>query len=228
MEMVTPMTNGTKKEEENMESIQNTLKNCVNNYEIAKEHLCLRALSSERYEDLCDMTNDRVLGEPKETFYLVPYLCLDDSSEEMASCAVTTDLINVWGITKEELLKDTLNNSQKLFPFEMTTIEEKLGAPRPEKPGIYVITNKKMINGASALFYKNAMSIAYLLIGEEYYVLPSSVHEVLAVPVSQCDDAEGLAYNVRAINAAIVSKDDYLSDNVFKYDVGLNDIVTVA
>jgi hypothetical protein len=72
------------------------------------------------------------------------------------------------------------------------------------------------------------MSIAYLLIGEEYYVLPSSVHEVLAVPVSQCDHVEGLAYNVRAINAGIVSKDDYLSDNVFKYDAGLNDIVTVA
>jgi hypothetical protein len=219
--------NGTKKEK-NIENIQNTLKNFVNNYEFAKEHLCLRTLSSERYEDLCDMTNDKVIGKPKETFYLVPYLLLDDSSEEMASCAVTTDLIEGWGITKEELMKDTLDNSPKLFPFEITTMEEKLGAPRPEKPRIYVISNKKMINGASALFYRNAMSIAYLLIGEEYYVLPSSVHELLAVPVSQCDDAEGLAYNVRAINAAIVSKDDYLSDNVFKYDASINDIVTVA
>lgn len=221
------MTNGTKKEK-NMENIQNTLKNCVNNYEFAKEHLCLRALSSERYEDLCDMTNDKVLGEPKETFYLVPYLCLDDNNENMASCAVTTDLIKGWGVSKDELAKDTLNNSPKLFPFEITTMEEKLGMPRPKKPGIYVISNKKMINGASALFYRNAMSIAYLLIGEEYYVLPSSVHELLAVPVSQCDDAEGLAYNVRAINASIVSKDDYLSDNVFKYNADLNDIVTVA
>lgn len=219
--------NGTNKEK-NMENIQNTLKNCVNNYEFAKEHLCLRTLSSERFEDLCDMTNDKVIGEGKETFYLVPYLCLDDSSEEMASCAVTTDLIKGWGVTKDELMKDTLNNSPKLFPFEITTMEEKLGMPRPEKPGIYVISNKKMINGASALFYKNAMSIAYLLIGEEYYVLPSSVHELLAVPVSQCDDAEGLASNVRAINASIVSQDDYLSDNVFKYCADLNDIVTVA
>lgn len=219
--------NGTKKEK-NMENIKNILTGYVNDYESAKAHLCLRTLSSERYEDLCDMTNDKVIGEPKETFYLVPYLLLDDSSEEMASCAVTIDLVNGWGITKEELMKDTLDNSPKLFPFEITTMEEKLGAPRPEKPRIYVISNKKMINGASALFYRNAMSIAYLLIGEEYYVLPSSVHELLAVPVSQCDDAEGLAYNVRAINASIVSKDDYLSDNVFKYNADLNDIVTVA
>lgn len=219
--------NGTKKEK-NMENIKNILTGYVNDYESAKAHLCLRTLSSERYEDLCDMTNDKVIGEPKETFYLVPYLLLDDSSDSMASCAVTIDLINGWGISKDELMNDTLNNSPKLFPFEITTLEEKLGLPRPEKPKTYVITNKKMINGASALFYKNAMSIAYLLIGEEYYVLPSSVHELLAVPVSQCDDVEGLASGVRSINAAIVSADDYLSDNVFKYNADANDIVTVA
>lgn len=50
-----------------------------------------------------------------------------------------------------------------------------------------------------------------------YYILPSSIHELIFVPayIGTKDDLEMM---VREINASAVSEDDYLADDVFEID----------
>ena len=50
-----------------------------------------------------------------------------------------------------------------------------------------------------------------------YYILPSSIHELIFVPADMWtkDDLETM---VREVNASEVSEDDYLADNVFEMD----------
>lgn len=50
-----------------------------------------------------------------------------------------------------------------------------------------------------------------------YYILPSSIHELIFVPtyVGTKDDMETM---VREINATMVSEDDYLANDVFEID----------
>lgn len=50
-----------------------------------------------------------------------------------------------------------------------------------------------------------------------YYILPSSIHELIFVPADMVtkDDLETM---VREVNASEVSEDDYLADNVFEMD----------
>lgn len=55
---------------------------------------------------------------------------------------------------------------------------------------------------------------------DEFYLLPSSVHELIAVPYA-CMDPKELAFllrTVRLINELLVDKEERLSNNIFKYD----------
>ena len=54
-------------------------------------------------------------------------------------------------------------------------------------------------------------------VGEAYYLLPSSIHEVIAVPVSAVPEAEELLAMVRDINATQVRNTEILSDNIYLY-----------
>ena len=48
-------------------------------------------------------------------------------------------------------------------------------------------------------------------------ILPSSVHEVLVIPDAGWDDYEELNAMVRAVNRDMVSKEEQLSDHIYRY-----------
>ena len=55
-------------------------------------------------------------------------------------------------------------------------------------------------------------------IGSDYYILPSSVHELLILRKKDCDITENeLRSMVREINQSIVSPEEILGNEVFEY-----------
>ncbi|MBO6159531.1 MAG: hypothetical protein J6P72_09795 [Firmicutes bacterium] len=87
-----------------------------------------------------------------------------------------------------------------------------------ENLGLMVLTNQSGIGGASALFYEGMMDKLASILEEDYYVLPSSVHEVLIAKVSKSPDVSVLKKMVREINTQEVQRRDRLSDQVYRYD----------
>ena len=55
-------------------------------------------------------------------------------------------------------------------------------------------------------------------LGGDYYILPSSVHEVLFLPQKGGEDYRELEMTVREINDTQVAPQDRLSDKVYHYD----------
>lgn len=84
-----------------------------------------------------------------------------------------------------------------------------------------VVTNETKRYGAVAICLPELQRKLAEVYGEDYYILPSSKHEVITIPVSQYDNPEELMNIVREINASIVSEEDFLSDSVYKYADGL-------
>ena len=78
----------------------------------------------------------------------------------------------------------------------------------------YVLTNRTSFWGAAALFYPSVMQKLHDLFGD-FYVLPSSVHEVLLVPLSAECDPENLARMVREANRTVVEDKDILADDLY-------------
>ena len=54
--------------------------------------------------------------------------------------------------------------------------------------------------------------------GGDYFVLPSSVHEVLIMPKSEDMDPKELRNMVQDVNATQVAEGEILSDQVYEYD----------
>ena len=87
----------------------------------------------------------------------------------------------------------------------------------PDGEPMKVLTITGAVNGAGVLFCDAVLQKIRQKIGD-FYVLPSSVHEVIVVPVAYGIDRDELTEMVRAVNRDEVAPEDRLSDQVYLYD----------
>ncbi len=133
--------------------------------------------------------------------------------------------MKVWGISPDELHECAMKNSRELMPVEVQDIGSLLasmGCPVDlvgvsETPMLYVISNKQRCNGAASILYSDCLDQLSEKLGSDLYILPSSVHETLALSVGKSAVSE-LAQMVREVNATQVSPQEQLSDHVYRYD----------
>ena len=96
---------------------------------------------------------------------------------------------------------------------------EKFKAVVDGKPvELYVLTNKSRMFGAACMLYPGVFQQAAREIEGDFFVLPSSVHEVLLLSPGNVFDREGLRRLVREINETQVEPYEVLSNNVYYYD----------
>ena len=97
-----------------------------------------------------------------------------------------------------------------------------------ERSEPYVVTNNIGINGASVILYPDMLREIAAKLGGDFYVLPSSIHEVLVVSASEDVDEKSLKKMVEDINRNYLLPDEYLSDNVYKYNLIYNSLEMIA
>lgn len=83
---------------------------------------------------------------------------------------------------------------------------------------MYVLTNKQKINGAACIFYEGVLKEFADQKQKNLYILPSSIHEVILVPVTDDIDKEELCRMVEEVNREELEEGDVLSDAVYCYD----------
>lgn len=156
--------------------------------------------------------------------------------EGLGSIQVKDWHLKVWGVTEEEVYRQAMENLQADGRASVLNMADVLGgipfpcAGQPEGAfSLYILTNRIKWNGAVQMLDKNALKEAAGMIGSDFYILPSSVHEVILVPAGEfCSSPESLAQMVREVNAAIVPKEDILSSRVYRYCTGSRQIQAAA
>ena len=88
---------------------------------------------------------------------------------------------------------------------------------------MYVITNMQYDNGASTIFYDDALERISEMIGTDLYIMPSSIHEVIAISTDM-GTPEDLSEMVRKVNGSMVSVEEQLSNNVYYYSAEKKDL----
>lgn len=153
-----------------------------------------------------------------------------DNAEGEGSFLVTKDKLSYFQMTQGEVLEQAYKNTAKQnFEFvSMNKImQEMLGPEIPDEivramigvdETMYVLTNQKKMNGANVLVCPEILRDVYDKLGERYYVLPSSTHEVLITPESKVFDVSKMKQMVHDVNVEWVAPKDLLSFNVFHYD----------
>ncbi|MBO4626789.1 MAG: hypothetical protein J5645_02270 [Lachnospiraceae bacterium] len=130
----------------------------------------------------------------------------------------------------EDVLLDILNASETAGEDTASAAERKSSeearerfreglerdAKRRDFP-MYVLSNSDANGGAAALLELPFLNEFRDSIGDDFWILPSSIHEVILVPVSKIPDRERLTDMVREINRTQVPKQEFLSDMVYRF-----------
>lgn len=192
------------------------------NYEAAKKYLCFDVVGSDRNADMLE----KVPHTDKENISMVYRLQLDSTENGAATVLITNAMMEQFGVTKEQLHADAMENAQEIRPADFRTMAavmaEMMGMPEERMadmaPPMYVATNQDKVQGAGVMFYPDFMDQAAKELGGDIFILPSSVHEVLILPDDGNMNAQELKEMVTSINASEVSPEDRLTDSVYHYD----------
>jgi hypothetical protein len=201
--------------------------------EFPEDKIFMRVVNLER--------NQNLIGKVpcmQEENLLITYRVLASKDEQgIASFLIDEKLRNQYGISLEQLHKIAMENTPKLFPLKFNSLENfifqndqesrsKIKLENAEeKEQLFYLTNEEKLNGASVLFYPGVREALEEAFPEGYYVLPSSIHEVLIASTSIGLEEDELSEMVQGVNQETVDDVDILSDRAFKVkapDKGLN------
>lgn len=192
----------------------------IANYAIVKDHLTIQLVGREKNEDMLRQIPHHDL----EDMSVIYRLQIRSDAYGEATITVTNAMLEQYGVTAEQLHRDALENASARYPCEIKTISEILSEfsggmiiPEEELP-LYVATNESRLNGAGVLSYPGFMEAAADRLKGSFYILPSSVHEVILLPEKSAFSVQELQAMVQDINAAEVSPEEQLSNHVYHYD----------
>lgn len=159
---------------------------------------------------------------------------------------INNEMFEKYGITVDELHEAALNNMKDTEPVKIQgmtqLLEEMLGDVNKkfgdvfgegEMPDIedcpmdkemFIITNERKIFGASVILHKETLSEIAGIFNNDYYIIPSSVHECIAVNATKDVDVEGLRSMVSEVNVTQVIPEEVLSFNVYRYSIGTGEL----
>lgn len=199
------------------------------NFDYVKDKVIMAAVNVEKNEEMLMDTPHTMV----EDLALIYKVALGSDADGMATITIKDDHLAYWGVTTEELHSLAMENSNRIVPATLRSMndimmgmmgedmpEEVVAAIMADMPAenqMYVISNANNVNGAAAMFYSNELEKLADKIGTDLYILPSSVHECIAVS-TEMGSPEMLAEMVQEVNGTQVSIEEQLSDHVYLYD----------
>ena len=164
---------------------------------------------------------------PYQDLAVVFCILVSKGETGMASIPVNKKLMRLWGMDRaEELFEIASANTQRLFapniqhmgrfiqelenPFEYEEAQE-------NEMEVYIATNCSCVNGASVILYENLLQEFARKVQRDFFVLPSSIHEMLFLPISEYMELDELKGMVCGANQMVVSEEEILSDSVYRY-----------
>lgn len=199
----------------------------------AKDNIVFQLVNTEQNRDMLAEIPHREFQDLSIIYRWVVKV----DEEGIQSTVVRNGLAEQLGLNEEQLFKLAAENTRRIFPpcvksmnEVILEIFEKDGMPRevaemmlgemPADKMMYVISNDRGINGSISMLYEDKLHALAMDMESDLYILPSSVHEVIAVSVEMGNPYE-LAEMVSEINMDQVALEERLSNQVYHYDKDL-------
>lgn len=151
-----------------------------------------------------------------------------------ASILIHNVHLKLWDVSVEKLYQAAKENTQRIHKYEIKSMSEVLcEVARVENPEafdenseetfsdsipMYVLSNKRRVEGAACMLYPNLVQDFAEAIGSSFYIIPSSVHELLLLPTTHLDESGEIKNMIKEINDTQVSAEEILSYSLYLYD----------
>lgn len=155
---------------------------------------------------------------------LVCYCSILHDTFGSATILVRWGNLKLWGVDERALFDLAVENTRRILTPQIRDMDQIMSEEDGElhrKEGqmhMYVLTNNRKLFGAVCILYPEVLRQFSRQISKNFYILPSSVHEVILIPEE--DNLYGKEFEklVRSVNRMQVEPEEVLSDSVYYYD----------
>lgn len=217
----------------------------LTDFSSVKDKINCRLINGERNAEYLSDKPHTMVDDLAVTYHID----LGDTAQGHATTPVTNALMEMYGVSTQELHGVALSNMDTLSPPSFKSMSETMqelimpdmlsnGMSREEAAdviktmfppelddGMYVLTNQRKHHGAAVMLSQKTMDEITEKVGKEYFILPSSIHEVLIVPKKEGMELSDLEGMVRDVNGTQVALPEQLSDHVYAYDAKTHELV---
>ena len=169
-----------------------------------KEHIVYKLIRRDANEELLK----QIPYEPFLDLAVVYYIQIDNTRFGSAAIQIRNEHLRYWRVEKEEIRCLAEKNTPRIYPVQIRQIVRFM----------YVATNEQCSLGAAVMRYPDFREKVRGMIRGDFYILPSSIHEVILVPESFGLEPERMQEMVKEINQTGVAPEEVLSDSVYYFD----------
>ena len=153
------------------------------------------------------------------------------SERDTGTILVSDQMLSSWNTDADMLYQQALSNTMEQSPAKVASLMEIMfsmqgeGNPwqelqdcKMEPYDQYVLSNTTTCFGASVLLYPDVMNQLAQNAGDNLFILPSSIHELIIMRDTGEMSAEELQAMVACVNQEEVDPQEVLSDEVYYYN----------
>ena len=216
----------------------------LTDFESVKDKIICRLINAASNEEYLRDKPHTVIDDLAVTYHI----SIETNEKGTMSAPINHSLMEKYGVDVSFLHQTALKNMDTLSPVSFKSMTETMAElmlpeimrngmsaeeaeqvikdmiPQEQDTMMYVLTNKDKHHGAAAVLNTKVMDEITEKLGGDYYVLPSSVHEVLIVTGSGASDLKALESMVQEVNSTQVAPADRLSDHVYAYDAKTHEL----
>ena len=199
--------------------------------QISVDRVFMALINLEENQEFLKSVPHRVFGDLAVIYKII----VTDGRMGQGTVTISNPVMETQlGVSEKQLFEAAMNNMSDLYIVQR--IEDTLGFLNPEdtvepktfadltglpkESIIYVLSNRDMIFGSGILLMKEKIRILAEYLEHDLVLLPSSVHEILAVPDK--GDAELMKTcisMVKDVNETSVDPKERLSNSIYRYDL---------
>lgn len=194
-------------------------------FNACKPHIFYRLVSQKRNKKLLQECPFVPFLDLAITFHVV----CRHTEKGIETMNVTNRLMDYWQVGTRELMPLAEINTPRLFPVQTESLEKMLtrfltmgevpdDEEEPVLSPLLILTNTKGTYGASVIVYPDLMKKLAEKYNTSFYLIPSSVHEVLLMPENSEEELSDISQMVNHVNSKHVREEDILSDHAYFYD----------
>ena len=208
-----------------------TVTQTLSNYESARHHLSIRLCDPDLNQELLENSVHSKVSD-FEAIYQLKFAMPD---ERVGYSTITPAMLDTWGVSMETLQKDAATCTWAEYPIlsplgnTISYLTSGLPLPNLLETGepiqmsddmlpIFVLSNDHAMQGASLITLPDLLDQIGDIVQDDFYILPSSLHEVIIVPQNTQMSLDELSEMVHSINESQVAAEELLSNKVQHYD----------
>ncbi len=172
---------------------------------------------------------------------IIFYCLVTENKDGIGSIRISNKIMENWNMTVKMLYQVAIYNTERLFPKVFCSLQSMLesmlvSGTKEMSEAFYdaydynlqdvkapfILTNRRGINGAAVILYPDCLKEIGKMAGDDLYIIPSSIHELIIVPDYIQTHPKELRRMVKEVNTSCVAAEEVLSDMIYKYSVEKN------